>query len=57
MAYYDEQVLKAQKETAEELSNIRRLLYMKECRDNSIIDQDEYVKFLELATEKIRRNK
>ena len=54
MAYYDEQVLKAQKETAEELANIRRLLYMKECRDARIIDEGEWERFLMLATEKIR---
>lgn len=57
MSYFDDQVYKAKRDTADELSNIRRLLYMKECRDNSIIDQDEYVKFLELATEKIRSKK
>ena len=54
MAYYDDQVLKAQKETAEELTNIRILLYMKECRDARIIDEGEWERFLMLATEKIR---
>ena len=54
MAYYDEQILRAQKETAEELTNIRRLLYMKECRNTGIIDEGEWERFLMLATEKIR---
>lgn len=57
MSYFDDQVYKAKRDTADELSNIRRLLYMKECRDAGVIDEDEYVKFLELATEKIRGKK
>lgn len=54
MSYFDDQVYKAQRDTADELSNIRRLLYMKECRDAKIIDEGEWERFLMLATEKIR---
>ena len=52
MSYFDDQVYKAKRDTADELSNIRRLLYMKECRDAGVIDEDEWERFLMSATEK-----
>ena len=54
MAYYDDQVLKAQKDTATELCNIRRLLYMKEAHESGVIDDGEWEHFLTLATEHSR---
>lgn len=57
MSYFDDQVYKAKRDTADELSNIRRLLYMKECRDAGVIDEDEWERFLMSATEKIRGKK
>lgn len=54
MAYYDEQVLRAQKDIATELCNIRRLLYMKEAHESGVIDEGEWEHFLTLATEHIR---
>ena len=57
MSYFDDQVYKAKRDTADELSNIRRLLYMKECRDAGVIDEDEWERFLMSATEKIRSKK
>lgn len=54
MSYFDDQVYKAKRDTADELANIRILLYMKECRDARIIDEGEWERFLMHATEKIR---